>query len=267
MTDAPAPERVRAAAAAWVWIPPEAVRVEGPEYLAVRFPDWFEHPLQLVRCGPGRDPAVVVDEVLERCARLDLGLDDRRMACWVRADSAPGLKDVLRQRGPLDEVVDVLARDIDEAFDASALAPPVDGVEVRWSDDAEVLVDAATVAAEVFGGKAPERASLLQKAPGEAEKVRHGGGGSVTAYVDGTPVGSAGLTVVGEDARLWGGAVRAAHRGRGIYRQLLAERLRYAVDRGARLAIVKGLVETSGPILRRAGFTPYHQERSYLLRF
>jgi hypothetical protein len=41
-------------------------------------------------------------------------------------------------------------------------------------------------------------------------------------------------------------------------------RLAIARSHGARLALVKGRVETSGPILRRAGFTAYGQERSYL---
>ncbi len=53
------------------------------------------------------------------------------------------------------------------------------------------------------------------------------------------------------------------HRGRGIYRALLAARLEYAVRHGATMALVKGRVETSGPILRRAGFAAHGQERSY----
>jgi hypothetical protein len=36
-----------------------------------------------------------------------------------------------------------------------------------------------------------------------------------------------------------------------------------AREHGATLALVKGRVETSGPILRRAGFTAYGEERSY----
>jgi GNAT superfamily N-acetyltransferase len=67
------------------------------------------------------------------------------------------------------------------------------------------------------------------------------------------------------DARLWGGGVVPEARGRGAYRAVLDARLRYAVDHGATLALVKGRVETSGPILRRAGFAAYGQERAYLL--
>ena len=64
-------------------------------------------------------------------------------------------------------------------------------------------------------------------------------------------------------ARLWGGAVVPAARGRGIYRAVLAERLSYAVTHGASMALVKGKIDTSGPILRRAGFTAFGQEPNY----
>jgi hypothetical protein len=66
-------------------------------------------------------------------------------------------------------------------------------------------------------------------------------------------------------ARLWGGGVVPEARGRGAYRAVLAERLRYACEQGATLALVKGRVETSGPVLRRAGFAAHGQERSYVL--
>jgi hypothetical protein len=54
-------------------------------------------------------------------------------------------------------------------------------------------------------------------------------------------------------------------RGRGAYRAVLDARLRYAVDHAATMALVKGRVATSGPVLRRAGFMAYGQERSYRL--
>jgi GNAT superfamily N-acetyltransferase len=78
-------------------------------------------------------------------------------------------------------------------------------------------------------------------------------------------VGTAGVTVAGPDARLWGGGVLPEARDRGVYRALLAARLEYAVERQCEIAIVKGRVDTSGPILRRAGFSAYGTERSYLL--
>jgi hypothetical protein len=46
---------------------------------------------------------------------------------------------------------------------------------------------------------------------------------------------------------------------------VLAERLRLARAHGATLALVKGRVETSGPILLRSGFAAYSEERCYWL--
>jgi hypothetical protein len=46
---------------------------------------------------------------------------------------------------------------------------------------------------------------------------------------------------------------------------VLAERLRASVELGAVTALVKGRVSTSAPILERAGFTHYGDERAYRL--
>ena len=75
-----------------------------------------------------------------------------------------------------------------------------------------------------------------------------------------------GLSVAGPAARLWGGAVRLEARGRGVYRALLATRLAEGAAHGCTMALVKGRVETSGPVLRRAGFEVHGQERLRRLR-
>ena len=85
----------------------------------------------------------------------------------------------------------------------------------------------------------------------------------VVAYVDGAPVGSGGLSMADEVARLWGGAVLEAARGQGVYRAILGARLTYGVAHAATMGLVKGRVQTSGPILRQAGFAAYGQEISY----
>ena len=46
-------------------------------------------------------------------------------------------------------------------------------------------------------------------------------------------------------------------------RALLAARCEDARRQGCDLALVKGRVETSGPVLRRAGFTAYDAERCF----
>jgi hypothetical protein len=52
-------------------------------------------------------------------------------------------------------------------------------------------------------------------------------------------------------------------RGLGVYRAVLDARLDYAVANGGLMALVKGKVDTSGPILRRAGFAAFGQEPHY----
>lgn len=258
------PERVHAASAAWLWVPSDARVLQAGDYLAVRFPRWTEHPLQLLLVRPReRDVDTVLDDALARVrAELVDGADLSEIIAWVRLDAPPGLEPALVARGgTIDETLDVLARPLVVPPD---LALPED-VTVRWADDVETFVDSVHLNADVFGGTRPDRAGLERLFVDEQTKLHTGGGGAVVAYLDGSPVGTGGITVAGPDGRLWGGGVLPEARGRGVYRALLAARLAYAVAYGCELAIVKGRVETSGPILRRAGFSAYGQERSYLL--
>ena len=79
------------------------------------------------------------------------------------------------------------------------------------------------------------------------------------------PAACGGCTLRDEVAHLWGAVTLREYRRRGAYRAVLAERLRLARAHGATLALVKGRVETSGPILLRAGFAEYDEERCYWL--
>jgi GNAT superfamily N-acetyltransferase len=85
------------------------------------------------------------------------------------------------------------------------------------------------------------------------------------ASLETEPVSTGGCTLHGEVAQLWGAVTLREHRRRGCYRAVLAERLRLARAHGATLALVKGRPETSGPILRRAGFTDCDTERCFWL--
>ena len=71
--------------------------------------------------------------------------------------------------------------------------------------------------------------------------------------------------VAGETIRLWGGAVVPSARHTGAYRALLDRRLRAGVEAGCTMALVKGRVDTSAPVLLRAGFRPYGEVRAYRL--
>lgn len=262
------PTDVARACGAWYFIPPSARRVETDEYLLLRYPDWYEHPLQLFGILPERPLAEVLDEALDE-ARALIGEVAPEILCWARLTAPSGLDEALSARGGvLEERLDVLARTLSvETVSADTVpSPPApEGVALRWTDRFATFVDAVRLNTEIFGGTLPPEDALRRLFDEEAEKVRTGGGGSVVAYLDGTAVAAGGVTVVGPDARLWGGGVLPEARRRGIYAVLLHERLRYGVAHGARLALVKGRVDTSAPLLRRTGFEGYGQERSYLL--
>ncbi|WP_296604576.1 GNAT family N-acetyltransferase [Nocardioides sp.] len=249
---------VTAASAAWVWLPDFAVTVETDEYLVVRYPDWFEEPLMLTRLLPRRRPAVVLDEALERARELG----PSEILCWVPPDAAAGVEAMLAERGTPAQTVDVLARDLSAGGPDAPLSADL---ELRWVADVGTLRDYEGVAAEVFGGSLPPDDHLEHEAARATLALATGAAGRAVAYVDAMPVGAGGLTLTDGVARLWGGAVRESHRRRGIYRALLDARLAWGVEHGARFALVKGRVETSAPILRRAGFATYGQERSYRL--
>ena len=251
-------DTVAAASRAWVWVPPNATTVETDEYLLLRMPEWFGIGLELMRFDPQRPAEEVADEALVRAR--EFGLPE--VNCWVKLHNDPSLDDVFRARGGvLDETLAVLALDLTDGVPDLG---PLDGLETRWASDLATVRDNFEVGGEVFGDDMPPEAEIRA----EVERARTdalSGSGSVVAYLDGAPVGCGGLSLVDGVARLWGGAVREQARGRGAYRAVLDARLRRAVERGATMALVKGRIQTSGPILRRAGFEVYGEERSYLV--
>ena len=114
-----------------------------------------------------------------------------------------------------------------------------------------------------FGGQLPPDERIEVNAGRDAATVPAGEGGMLVAYVIGAPAGTGGVTMADGVARLWGGSVVPALRGLGVYRAVLDARLAYAVTHGAAMALVKGKADTSGPILRRAGFAAFGGEPHY----
>ncbi|HSZ39348.1 MAG TPA: GNAT family N-acetyltransferase [Trebonia sp.] len=251
-------DAVLAASNAWVWIPDFATRTETDEYLLVRFPDYFDHPLEVMRFTPRRPVETAVADVLNRAR--EFGLPE--VYWWVRLDSPPGVPEALVGRGgQVAETLDVLALDLSRG--APELPAPARAVELRWVTDIATARDGARIDVAVFGGSMPPDDRLAASADQDGTSIPGGDGRTVVAYSGGAPVGSGGVTLAEGVARLWGGGVLEQARGQGVYRAVLGARLDYAVARGAKMALVKGRVETSGPILRRAGFEGYGQELIY----
>jgi GNAT superfamily N-acetyltransferase len=116
-----------------------------------------------------------------------------------------------------------------------------------------------------WGRKAPTEADTERDFRDTIRDLADWRGFRVVAFADGEPASSGGCTLDGEVAKLWGAVTLPQFRRRGTYRAVLAERLRLARDHGATLALVKGRVATSRPILVRAGFADYDEERCYWL--
>ena len=254
------PDVVASASSAWNWYPPDATTAETEGYLLVRWPDYFKTPPGLIRL----DPAAAVEDTLDEVADLvrAWGLDE--FVVWVKLDAPPELEAALTARGGvLDETVDVFALDLSDG--PPALGVP-DDLEVRWQADEATTRDAIRVGIEAFEeGSVPDDATVSQLATEAAADLAAGRAACALAYLDDRAVASGGVTLVDGVARLWGGGVVPDARGRGAYRAVLAARLDRAVELGAHLALVKGVVTTSGPILRRAGFAVFGQERSYVV--
>ena len=249
---------VAAASAAWVWIPDFAEVAQTDEYTIARFPDYFRDPLQVLAFRPAGPVARAVAAVLDRAREYG----KPELQWHVLLSSPPGLTEELAAHGAaLRPTLDVLACELDGG--APDLPAPAVDVTVRWATDAATARDNQAVAVAIFGGSVPPGERVAQIAAENAGSVPAGQGGAVTAYLGGAPVGAGGLNIVDGVARLWGGGVIESARRRGVYRALLAARLSYAVAHGATMALVKARIDTSSPILARAGFAAYGQEPIY----
>ena len=244
----------------WVWVPPDAVDEVTPDYRYVRYPS--RTAVQWSQTDRPIDD--LIDEMLDRVAR-----DTQPVLRWWVSDATRpvGTEAALARRGFVHvETVEVLARELAAAGAGAVpdLAEPPDVTIVPVVDEATLRL-AASIDAEIFDWAPMTEA----QAHAELDAIQRGlatGHWRVLRFVallDGDPVGTAGSTLSGTAVRLWGAGVVESARGRGAYRAMLAARLRWAVDEGATMALVKGRTVTSAPVLRRAGFTSYGQERCW----
>lgn len=83
------------------------------------------------------------------------------------------------------------------------------------------------------------------------------------ARYHGEPVGTAAYIVKPRSVYLVGGNVLAPHRGLGIYRALLDERIERAAALGVPLAVTQAREATSAPILEKLGFESLYTGHIY----
>jgi GNAT superfamily N-acetyltransferase len=229
--------------------------VETPRYRITFQPDYRvpgPNSASWMRCAPDEVDRTI-DEVraLFRARRLPL--------MWILdpAHEPADLPERLIARGarpdPSSPTVAVMVL----PSDASLAMPEVRGLQLR---DALIDLDTFRIAdavnVEGFGA-APRAADAEQRAAQERRwrgQVEAGNRRLLLASVDDEPAGSAGMALYPPDgATINGGAVIARFRGRGVYRAMVAERLRIAREAGAAGLSVWG-GRMSAPILARLGF-------------
>lgn len=261
-------DAVRAAAAAWIWVPPDAQQVVTSEYQLIAYPSHYVHPTKVAWSKTERPPAQVIAEVLRQVRAW--GRD--RVYWWVSADTEPAATEpVLLEHGAtLADTVQVLAYNLAGGMPELDLPvrtkPDQPGPQAELVRDERTLRASHLVSEEVWDEHRDwSEAEFAADLAGVREALGSWSDFQVIVFVDGQPAATGGCGLVGSAARLWGAGTLPEFRRRGAYRQLLFTRIATAREHGATLALVKGRVATSGPILRRAGFTPYGEERCYCL--
>ena len=164
-------------------------------------------------------------------------------------DSPASLGSLLRERGfEADPGEVVMTWDLSRRLDASA----PEGYEVRPLRDEESLDAVTTVQNAVWSHEKLDwlAESLARERSAKPEAIRFH-----AVWKAGLPVCSGWTRLHGTFASLFGGSTLKEHRGRGVYRALLASRLDEARRRGASFALVDA-GPMSRPILARLGFEP-----------
>lgn len=238
------------------WVPPESEHVRLDGFEMVRYDNHFHYDTGVYAVDSDLSaPAVVAaaEQQARAWSRDTLywnGLTDRTRP----AD----LTTLLRDRGGVElERMAILALDL--TTERPDLDVPAD-VTTTVPMDRRAREDSAAVAAEAF--ETPLHPVSDEDIEGQRRTVTSGAGTSYVAYLGDRPAATGGMSYVadGRVAKLWGGSSAEWARGRGAYRAVLDCRLRAAVERGCRVALVSGRLETSAPTLRRAGFRSYGEE-------
>jgi GNAT superfamily N-acetyltransferase len=257
------PQRVLDAAAAMEWVPGGAIELRTDDYRLIRYPDVVLDPTFRAAQVTWSRTERPLEEIIEEIGAYARVWGVPGVAWWVSAATEPpDTEQTLRARdAELIDAAQVLAR---ELGDLPRLDVP-DDVVVELVSDERTFRACSAVTVQGWGRTEPGEAELTRQLRETLANLERWSSFRVVALVDQIPVSTGGCTLAGEVAQLWGAVTLPASRGRGSYRAVLGERLRLAREHGATLALVKGRVLTSGPILLRAGFADYGEERCYWL--
>lgn len=248
---------IAAAFTDWLWLPEGSQVWSVPGGRLVRYPPYVGRRMHAVASPPPGDEDAALSEVSRRCR--EIGESEVR---WHVADrpATAVFRDLLRKRGgAVEETLDQLAfTGTPPGTGSSGLAvlPVLDAGSARALDHIDHVV---------FDEK-PASAQRLRDLVEECRRQWEARSDArFVAWRGEDPLGSGGLSRSDEVLRLWGGATLPAARRQGVYGAVLRERLRLGWEWGTTLALVRGRIETSAPILRRIGFVRVGRELSFVL--
>jgi hypothetical protein len=253
-------DAVLAAAAAWAWVPPDASQVLTEDYQIVNYPAHYNiSPVRVLWSRSARPVNELIGEITGYAQAWGHNEVEWEISAATRPASTEA--ELLSRGAKLTTTVQVLGYDMTDGVPELPVPP---GVQTEIVGDERGLWASQLVSSQVWGhGHEPSVGDIERELPKIIKGLADWSAFRVVAFVDGAPACSGGCTLVDRVAQFWGGATRSALRGRGAYRAVLGRRVAVAAEHGATLALVKGVIETSAPILRRSGFTPYGEERHY----
>ena len=249
-TDGWSDEAIAQAFVDWFWVPDGSETWDVLGARVVRFPAYIARRMHatLHLTGDG-EPATddLVDAVLE-VARA-AGESEVRFHVAERPEHEELLA-ALRDRGRVEETLAQLAftgTPSPVASGAPEVRPVLDEHGARALDSIDV---------EVFDERAMDDVRLAEMVAEARDQWAARTDGRFVAWRGEQPLGSGGMSRAGDVLRLWGGATLPAARRQGVYAAVLRARLATGWEWGTSLAIVRGRVDTSAPLLRSTGFTP-----------
>lgn len=225
------------------WVPlPDLRVVERPGWLQLVTPSFRDGSFNGISLSvlDAADADRVIDETLATYRQLGIGF---RWA--VPPDSRPAdLADRLAARGLMPSQVRAMARSTAPFGYTASAAITVDAV------DATNIETFTRVMAEAWEtDPAPLRIAHDAVLAEPSRRFR-----LFLAARDGVPAGCASCCMYPRSTYLIGAAVLPRFRGVGVYRALIAARLRTAADAGIELATTQAMEATSAPMLERMGF-------------
>jgi GNAT superfamily N-acetyltransferase len=227
----------------------------------IQRPGWYQiiTPSSPASCNEVVHSALAADEVERVIAEVERTYGERGLAAkwltepstrptdlaarleargWTAWDLRGMAVDTARELGPVGQAREVEADALD-----GFLAAMLEGWQLPST---ELALERATHLREL--ARQPRRAHFF------------------AAWAKDRIVGTAGLILHPDFAYLVGGQVLASARGQGLYRQLVAARLRFLRQLGIELAVTYAREATSAPMLEHLGFETLFRSRCALRR-